>query len=420
MAKDCKERLRPTVCHMCGVEGHISDDCKDAKCLRCGLPSMYYSHTGCMHCRRLNKSNCTICGAKGHAKSTCPDLWRRFHATISGTEGVVNKPFGGIDRTHKPLTDIWCCNCAKQGHYVHHCSAYNYSSYPRSVLHVINYSNIMLNPDSGSISAVSSTQSLSKNQKRKKEMREIKARKQAFRSLNNTPNSSRSYENSSFSFPGTPDECFDEEQHNSFNSLEKAKQSLEELISMEETCETSTKKWRKRQKRREKESKNKDYLSINDSGEYNRKRSLNITNEGQDDNIFPRHRSKRQKKSSKFDKPSNLFNESNFQSKKRKSKSKHQENNTTSNDSFTNNRVDLFYGTSSRPPNMMHRLSKLSKIKRAQKTRRENKESISNDPKKRMDKKLCKLINQTLGDSKKSSHYALNQIVKNMKKKYKK
>ena len=99
----------------------------------------------------------------------------------------------------------------------------------------------MLNPDSGSISAVSSTQSLSKNQKRKKEMREIKARKQAFRSLNNTPNSSRSYENSSFSFPGTPDECFNEEQHHSFNSLEKAKQSLEELISMEETCETSTK-----------------------------------------------------------------------------------------------------------------------------------------------------------------------------------
>ena len=128
---------------MCGIEGHISDECYNAKCLRCVLPNNYYSHTGCMHCRRLNTSECFVCGGKGHVKSSCPDLWRRFHATISGPEGVVNIPFGGLDQSHKSLSQIWCCNCAKKGHYLHHCRAYNYSTYPRTVQHIVNYDNLL-------------------------------------------------------------------------------------------------------------------------------------------------------------------------------------------------------------------------------------------------------------------------------------
>ena len=403
---------------MCGTEGHISDNCKDAKCLRCGLPNVYYSHTGCMHCRRLDKTNCNICGAKGHVKFTCPDMWRRFHATLSGEEGVVHEPFGGIDRTHKPLDQIWCCNCAKRGHYPHHCNAYNYSSYPKSVLHVINYNNI--NPDLDTSLFETSTPSISKNQKRKKEMRELKARKQAFRSLNNTPNTSRSYGESSTSMPVTPPlRSLDEEQEQVSYSLEKAKQSLEELMSMEDNCVSSSKKWRKRQRNKEKESKSKDYISINYNGKSQRKRSPNVSHDWNEDNIYSHHKSKRLKKSqSKGELEFNRSNPNAESSRKRKHSPKYHED--INSKSCNKNNMDLFYGTTSRPPNMMQRLSKVSKIKKNSKKNKDHGDAREKYNTKASDKKLFKLINQSIGENKKSSHFALNQIVRNLRKKNKK
>lgn len=391
LAKDCKERTRPTVCHMCGIEGHISDHCKNAKCLRCGLPNVYYSHTGCMHCRRLEKSTCNICGAKGHVKSTCSDLWRRFHATIFGPEGIVNKPFGGIDRTHKPLDNIWCCNCAKKGHYPHHCSAYNYSSYPRSVLHVINYKNICPDPDSSLVET--STPFISKNQKRKKEMRELKAKKQAFRSLNNTPNTNRSYDESSISMPVTPPlKSFVEEENNVSYSLEKAKKSLEELISMEDNSESSSKKWRKHQRNKRKESKGKDYISIDKSRNSSRKRSQNISIGWHEDMNYAHHKSKRPKKSlSQADDEFNLFKTNAASSKKHKHGHKHQDDENSQ--LWNRNNIDVSYGTSSRPPNMMHRLSKLSKIKKNSKKNKDHGEKREKHLGKANDKKTFQ-VNQ--------------------------
>ena len=157
---------------MCGVEGHTSDRCENAKCLRCGLPNISYSHTGCMHCRRLNNTSCFLCGGKGHTKSNCPDTWRRFHATLSGQEGVVQTPDQGIERAHKELCQIWCSNCAKQGHYLHQCRAYNYSSYPKPVLHVVSYQDLVKKTDAYDEAMESSLAPINKRQKWKEALRE--------------------------------------------------------------------------------------------------------------------------------------------------------------------------------------------------------------------------------------------------------
>ena len=65
----------------------------------------------------------------GHTRTTCPDNWRRYHATISASPGesstnqkVVIPPKEDLLQNNNP----WCCNCAKQGHYVHQCRAYRF------------------------------------------------------------------------------------------------------------------------------------------------------------------------------------------------------------------------------------------------------------------------------------------------------
>ena len=209
---------------MCGLTGHVSDECNQAKCLRCSAPNGFYSTKGCTNCRRLNTSICFICGANGHVKSACPDKWRRFHATLSGTDGVVIEPFGGVDRAHKPLRQIWCCNCGKKGHYLHHCRAYNYSSYPAPVVHVINYDDL----DPGHNNAPNKPHDIlnltpfSNNQRRKTDIRERKAKKRAFRSLSQTPNTEQSYAETTFSTPTTPTERLSSNKDDMIkNSLEK-------------------------------------------------------------------------------------------------------------------------------------------------------------------------------------------------------
>ena len=82
--------------------------------------------------------------------------------------------------------------------------------------------------------------------------------------------------------------------------------------------------------------------------------------------------------------------------------------------------MDLFYGTTSRPPNMVQRLSKVSKIKKNSKKNKDHGDAREKYNTKASDKKLFKLINQSIGENKKSSHFALNQIVRNLRKKNKK
>ena len=68
----------------------------------------------------------------------------------------------------------------------------------------------------------------------------------------------------------------------------------------------------------------------------------------------------------------------------------------------------------------MNRLSKLAKIKKTPKNISDHFDTTESGDLRRSDKKLFKLINKTIGESKKSNHFALNQIVKDMRKKYKK
>merc|ERR1712152_52981 len=98
--------------------------------------------------------------------------------------------------------------------------------------------------------------------------------------------------------PVTPPlRSFDEEQEQVSYSLEKAKQSLEELMSMEDNCGSSSKTGRKRQRNKEKESKSKDYISINYNEKSQRKRSPNVSLDWNEDNIYSHHKSKRLRKS---------------------------------------------------------------------------------------------------------------------------
>ena len=64
-AKDCTEKERPKVCYMCGGPDHVSDNCPDAKCLRCGALDSYYSNDGCTNCKRLAHADCFNCGGRG-------------------------------------------------------------------------------------------------------------------------------------------------------------------------------------------------------------------------------------------------------------------------------------------------------------------------------------------------------------------
>ena len=413
-AKDCTERARAVVCYMCGLEGHFSENCKNAKCLRCGVPIVSYSYKSCMNCRRLNNSSCFLCGGKGHVKSNCPDTWRRFHATLSGTEGIVTKPFGGPDRAHKPLNQIWCSNCGKKGHYLHHCRAYNYSSYPIPVLHIVSYDNLLPRAQTSVYEEGGLSSPSSKHQKRKDALREIKEKKRAFRSLNHTPNTYESYGETSYSTPVTPPSGESNYKlDNTSESLVRAKNTLEELLSEKDKTETSTKKWRKQQKIKQRENKNLDEIPINS---YSKSQSFfNATElkEVNEDISYMGKVSKRRKKGpSNFKVKStqyecdNSINDCDFNSSNDRKKKTKRKNNLN---------LDVSYGTSLRPPNLMNRLDKLYKIKNVNKEK--NMSKIAQKRNMKADKMLSKLVKQTVGQTKKSTHYALSQILKNMKRK---
>ncbi|KAG7164125.1 uncharacterized protein LOC121872019 [Homarus americanus] len=125
MVKECP---RVPHCHLCSGTDHIyRHQCPDNCCFRCGgNPHMFCPDTA-------NSLTCSLCGYKGHRKELCPDLWRRFHNTISGE--VPEPP----PRTKtRPTRDRFCYNCGKRGHYGHNCPKsfqnHFYLKVPQSVI----------------------------------------------------------------------------------------------------------------------------------------------------------------------------------------------------------------------------------------------------------------------------------------------
>ena len=411
--------MRPMVCHMCGIQAHTSENCSESKCLRCGLSNSSYSHTGCIHCRRMINSNCFLCGGKGHAKSNCPDYWRRFHATVSGPEGAVQRPVGGVDKSHKPLAEIWCCNCGRRGHYLHQCRAYSYSSYPSPVLHVVSYESLikdtsMFDEDGHEVNGTESVPS-NKRQKRKEALREIKEKKRRFRSLTGTPNA---YQTSgrriSFSNPATPprndssDEGLLMEDGVIESRLTQAKKTLEELLAEENNNDgsfvSSTKKWRKHQKERRKAS------NIFGSASF-----VSLQSHTEKFQSIPtKKRKKILKKSDEVEAKIRQIKPCGSSNKRKKSK-------RATRDGFGdipfNNHApsygDAPFSSSSTPPNLKNRLDRLCSQNR--KGKRTGGSETTSTPKTHMlrnERQMLKLIDQTVNTTKKSTHYALNQILK--------
>jgi len=134
LVRDCPDPIKIPRCPMCGIPGHAETRCPNRSCLRCGQPGFGFLES-CMHCRRLNDVECNECGYYGHVARDCPDLWRRFHATTTGSK--VIPPSDGT--AEKPDKDCWCCNCGKKGHMRDECRSYSYSKYPPSTLRVVSY-----------------------------------------------------------------------------------------------------------------------------------------------------------------------------------------------------------------------------------------------------------------------------------------
>jgi len=134
LVRDCPEPIKIPRCPMCGTPGHAETRCPNRSCLRCGQPGFGFLES-CMHCRRLNDVECTECGYYGHVARDCPDLWRRYHATTTGSK-VITPSSGAAE---KPDKECWCCNCGKKGHMRDDCRSYSYSKYPPSTLRVVSY-----------------------------------------------------------------------------------------------------------------------------------------------------------------------------------------------------------------------------------------------------------------------------------------
>lgn len=111
---------RPIVCHLCGNEGHsAASGCPNLICYLCGSPG----HQS-RQCRGSDEP-CRLCHvASGHSTGQCPDLWRRYHCTVSsGGRSVVKSrallPPWSCDV--RPESSACCHRCGRRGHFGHHC-----------------------------------------------------------------------------------------------------------------------------------------------------------------------------------------------------------------------------------------------------------------------------------------------------------
>ncbi|XP_041975800.1 uncharacterized protein LOC121730726 [Aricia agestis] len=107
-------RLKTPICHMCGVIGHYEPRCPKKICVNCGSPNHVYT-TMCRNCCNWHAIRCAECGQHGHPASHCPDVWRRYHNTISSNVPLEE------NRQTKRQNQMFCSGCTRRGHLVHTC-----------------------------------------------------------------------------------------------------------------------------------------------------------------------------------------------------------------------------------------------------------------------------------------------------------
>lgn len=81
IASKCQVRSRLPVCLLCGLKGHTETRCPEAACTMCG--EIGVSTTYCNKCYYWKEHKCGVCMMYGHVSRKCPDLWRRYHLTVS-------------------------------------------------------------------------------------------------------------------------------------------------------------------------------------------------------------------------------------------------------------------------------------------------------------------------------------------------
>ena len=75
----------------------------------------------CQHCQNVAEEMCPQCGVQGHLSRQCPDNWRRYHDTVDSSASEPHRP---LKDCHKRASEMYCVNCGRKGHYLHHCHAY--------------------------------------------------------------------------------------------------------------------------------------------------------------------------------------------------------------------------------------------------------------------------------------------------------
>lgn len=107
-------RMKPPICYMCGSTGHYEPRCPKKICVNCGSPNHMYS-TMCANCSNWGYMKCAECGQNGHPASHCPDIWRRYHNTIT-----LDTPLEE-NRQFKKHYQLFCSGCTRRGHLIHTC-----------------------------------------------------------------------------------------------------------------------------------------------------------------------------------------------------------------------------------------------------------------------------------------------------------
>ncbi|KAG5680191.1 hypothetical protein PVAND_009716 [Polypedilum vanderplanki] len=113
----CYRPKKQNICFMCGEIGHNEMRCPKALCLRCGKATMRFS-TVCSNCVRFGKKRCPLCKNSFHDLDQCPDKWRRYFATTTENNEVLNIEC-------KQNVRVYCSVCAKKGHFADSCIYFN-------------------------------------------------------------------------------------------------------------------------------------------------------------------------------------------------------------------------------------------------------------------------------------------------------
>ena len=175
-ADECAEPERDLVCRLCAaVNDHQTDYCSNQVCLRCGSTDGRYDRP-CRRCLDATEETCRQCGVRGHLSQQCPDNWRRYHDTIDPQ--MASLPVRPTADCHKRASEMFCVNCGRKGHYLHHCHAYQHrNSKPLSVLKVCSYESRHKVPSWMNEELEEQSGNAMSNRKRKKLMKEMKRRR---------------------------------------------------------------------------------------------------------------------------------------------------------------------------------------------------------------------------------------------------